>query len=95
MLFRSLPEVPTFRELGIDWVDGAFRGIGMPKSTPAEARRRMSELWAALNADPEMKELAAKSGFELVNVGVDRMESFMSERVRAYTEAGKRMGLGK
>jgi len=90
-----LPEVPTFRELGIDWVDGAFRGIGMPKSTPAEARRRMSELWAALNADPEMKELAAKSGFELVDVGVDRMESFMNERVRAYTEAGKRMGLGK
>src|SRR2546428_6337291 len=90
-----LPDVPTFRELGIDWVDGAFRGIGMPKSTPAEARRRMSELWAALNADPEMKELAAKSGVELVNVGVDRMESFMNERVRAYTEAGKRMGLGK
>jgi len=55
----------------------------------------MSELWAALNADPEMKELAAKSGFELVNVGVDRMESFMNERVRTYTEAGKRMGLGK
>src|SRR5205807_3725914 len=90
-----LPDTPTFRELGIDWVDGAFRGIGMPKSTPAEARRRMSELWAALNADPEMKELAAKSGFELINVGVDRMESFMNERVRAYTEAGKRMGLGK
>src|SRR6266480_1078790 len=90
-----LPEVPTFRELGIDGVDGAFRGIGVPKSTPAEARRRMSELWAALNADPEMKELAAKSGFELVNVGVDRMEGFMKERVRAYTEAGHRMGLGK
>jgi tripartite-type tricarboxylate transporter receptor subunit TctC len=90
-----LPDVPTFRELGIDWVDGAFRGIGMPKSTPADARRRMSELWAALNSDPEMKELAAKSGFELVDVGVDRMEGFMKERVRAYTEAGQRMGLGK
>src|SRR5947207_12796908 len=90
-----LPEVPTVRELGIDWVDGAFRGIGMPKSTPAEARRRMSELWAALNADPEMKELAAKSGFELVDVGVDRMESFMNQRVRAYNEAGNGRGLGK
>src|SRR5438552_10707966 len=90
-----LPDVPTFRELGIDWVDGAFRGIGMPKSTPAEARRRMSELWAALNADPEMKELAAKRGFELVDVGVDGMERFMNRRVRAYTAAGQRMGLGK
>ncbi len=42
-----------------------------------------------------MKELAARSGFELVNVGVDSMEGFMKERVRAYTEAGQRMGLGK
>jgi tripartite-type tricarboxylate transporter receptor subunit TctC len=89
-----LPDVPTFRELGTDWVDGAYRGIGMPKSTPPEARKRMSDLWATLNADPEMKELAAKSGFELVNVGLDEMDAFMKERVRAYSEAGKRMGLG-
>jgi tripartite-type tricarboxylate transporter receptor subunit TctC len=89
-----LPDVPTFRELGTDWVDGAYRGIGVPKSTPAEAKKRLSDLWAALNTDPEMKELAAKSGFELVDVGMDRMDAFMKERVRAYTESGKRMGLG-
>src|SRR6185503_16309220 len=72
-----LPEVPTFRELGVNWVDGAYRGIGVPKSTPAEAKKRLSDLWASLNADPEMKELAAKSGFELVDVGVDKMDAFM------------------
>lgn len=90
-----LPDVPTFRELGVDWVDGAYRGIGMPKSTPAELRRRMSDLWAALNSDPEMKELAAKSGFELVFVGVDQMDGFMKERIRSYTDVAKRMGLAK
>jgi putative tricarboxylic transport membrane protein len=90
-----LPDAPTFRELGVDWVDGAFRGIGMPKGASAEQRKRISELWAALNADPEMKELAAKSGFELVNVGVERMDAFMKERIKIYTEVGKRMGLGK
>jgi tripartite-type tricarboxylate transporter receptor subunit TctC len=89
-----LPDVPTFRELGTDWIDGAYRGIGVPKSTPAEAKKRLSDLWATLNADPEMKELAAKSGFELVNIGVDKMDAFMKERVRAYTDSGKRMGLG-
>src|SRR5438105_2873814 len=83
-----LPDVPTFRELGVEWVDGAYRGIGMAKSTPPEARKRMSELWASLNADPEMKELAAKSGFELVDIGLDKMDAFMKERVRAYTESG-------
>ena len=90
-----LPDVPTFKELGFDWVDGAFRGIGMPKSTSLEARKRMSDLWASLNNDAEMKELAFKSGFELVNVGVDRMDAFMKERTRAYTEVAKRLGLGK
>jgi len=90
-----LPDVPTFKELGFDWIDGAFRGIGMPKGTSPEARKRMSDLWAALNNDPEMKELAFKSGFELVNVGVDKMDAFMKERTKAYTEVAKRLGLGK
>jgi tripartite-type tricarboxylate transporter receptor subunit TctC len=89
-----LPDTPTFKELGVDWVDGAFRGIGVPKSTPPEARRRLSDLFASLNADPEMKELAAKAGFELVNVGVDGMDAFMRTRTRIYTDVGKRMGLG-
>ncbi len=90
-----LPDVPTFKELGVDWVDGAYRGIGVPKSTPPEARRRMAQLWATLNADPEMQALAAKSGFELVNVGPERMEAFMREKTRIYTEVGRQMGLGK
>jgi tripartite-type tricarboxylate transporter receptor subunit TctC len=89
-----MPDVPTFKELGVDWIDGAYRGIGVPKSTPPEARRRIAELWAAMNADPEMKELAAKSGFELVNVGPDAMDTFMKSRTKLYTDVGKQMGLG-
>ena len=89
-----LPDVPTFKELGVDWVDGAFRGVGVPKATAPEARKRLSDVFATLNANPEMKELAAKAGFELVNVGVDGMDAFMRTRTRIYTEVGKRMGLG-
>ncbi len=89
-----LPDTPTFKELGIDWVDGAYRGIGMPKSTPPEARKRMAELWLALNRDPEMQELAAKSGFELVNVGTAEMDAFMKDKIRLYTEGAKRLNLG-
>jgi tripartite-type tricarboxylate transporter receptor subunit TctC len=89
-----LPDVPTFKELGIDWVDGAMRGIGVPKDTPPAARKKLSDLFAALNADPEMKELAAKSGFELINVGVEQMDAFMKERAKVYGETAKMMGLG-
>jgi tripartite-type tricarboxylate transporter receptor subunit TctC len=89
-----LPDVPTFKELGVDWVDGAYRGIGVPKSTPADAKKRISDLWRALNGDPEMKELAAKSGFELVNVGGEEMDAFMKDKIKLYTEGAKRLGLG-
>ncbi|OYY91433.1 MAG: C4-dicarboxylate ABC transporter substrate-binding protein [Polaromonas sp. 28-63-22] len=90
-----MPDVPTFKELGVDWVDGAYRGIGVPKNTSPEARKKISDTWAALNNDPEMKELAAKSGFELVNVGVDQMDAFMKEKTKLYTEGAQRLGLGK
>jgi tripartite-type tricarboxylate transporter receptor subunit TctC len=90
-----LPDAPTFRELGIDWVDGAYRGIGVPKSTPADVKKRLSDLWRALNMDPEMRELAAKSGFELVNVGTNDMDAFMQGKIQLYTEGAKRLGLGK
>jgi tripartite-type tricarboxylate transporter receptor subunit TctC len=90
-----MPDVPTFRELGVDWIDGAYRGIGMPKSTPPEARKRISDLWLSLNNDPEMKELAARSGFELVNIGAEQMDGFMNEKTRLYTDGAQKLGLGK
>jgi tripartite-type tricarboxylate transporter receptor subunit TctC len=90
-----LPDVPTFKELGVDWVDGAYRGIGVPKGTPPEARKRMADLWLALNTDPEMKALADKSGFELINVGPDQMDAFMKDKVKLYTQSAQSLGLGK
>ena len=89
-----LPDVPTFKELGVDWVDGAMRGIAVPKDTPMATKKRLSDLFAALNADPEMKELAAKSGFELINVPIEQMDSFMKERAKVYGETARMMGLG-
>jgi tripartite-type tricarboxylate transporter receptor subunit TctC len=90
-----MPDVPTFKELGVDWVDGAYRGIGVPKGTPAAEKKRLSDIWRALNNDPEMKALAAKSGFELVNVGVEEMDAFMAEKVKLYTEGAGLLNLGK
>src|SRR4029078_524637 len=43
----QFPDVPTFRELGVDWVDGAYRGIGVPKPTLPELRKQTSDTIAA------------------------------------------------
>ena len=91
----AFPDVPTFKELGYNWVDGAYRGIGVPKTATPEVRKRVADLWATLNRDPEMAKLAAESGFELIDIGPERMNAFMAARTKDYMDAARRLGLSK
>ena len=89
------PDVPTFRELGIDWVDGAYRGIGVPKSTPEAMRKRISDMFAEINRDPEFAKAMTDQGLELVDVTYDKMPAFMEERKKAYVGSARLLGLVK
>ena len=89
------PEVPTFRELGHEWVDGAIRGIAVPKSTPEDLRRRLSDMFSEINRDPDFRKQMLDLGFELMDVTYDKMPAFMEERKKAYLSAAKLMGLAK
>ena len=90
-----MPDVPTFRELGIDWVDGAYRGIGVPKSTPEDLRKRISDMFLEINQDAEFRKAMTDQGLELVDITYDKMPSFMAERRKAYIAAAKLLGLAK
>ena len=89
------PDVPTFRELGIDWVDGAYRGIAAPKSTPEDIRKRLSDIVEEINQDAEFRRKMNEQGMELVHVTYDKMGGFLEERKKAYVESAKLLGLAK
>jgi len=89
------PDVPTFRELGIDWVDGAYRGIGVPASTPVELRRQISDIFSEIGRDAEFRRQMIEQGLEIVDIGYDRMAAFMEERKKAYLSSAKLLGLIK
>ena len=91
----QFPDVPTFKELGIDWVDGAYRGIALPKSATPEMRKRVSDMFSEINRDPEFRQRMADGGFELTDITYDKMPAFMAERTKVYTEVARRMGLVK
>lgn len=91
----QFPDVPTFKELGIDWVDGAYRGIAVPKSTPPDLRKKVSEMFAEINRDPDFQKRMAEGGFELIDVSLEKMPVFMAERSKIYNATAKRMGLIK
>ena len=89
------PDTPTFRELGIDWVDGAYRGIAVPKSTPEDIRKRLSDIIEEINQDAEFRRKMTEQGLELTHITYDKMPAFLEERKKAYVEAAKLLGLAK
>ncbi len=89
------PDVPTFRELGIDWVDGGYRGVGVPKSTPEDIRRRVSDCFAEINRDAEFRRKMTEQGLEVVDITYDKMASFLEERKKAYLDSARLLGLIK
>ncbi|HMH18763.1 MAG TPA: tripartite tricarboxylate transporter substrate binding protein [Burkholderiales bacterium] len=91
----QLPDVPTFKELGFNWVGGAYRGVAVPKSTPPALRKQVSDMIAAINKDPELRKQMEDGGFEVVDVSLDKMPAFMQEQSKEYIEMARRMGLLK
>jgi tripartite-type tricarboxylate transporter receptor subunit TctC len=89
------PDVPTFRELGIDWVDGGYRGIGVPKSTPESLRKRISDQFEEINRDEDFRKGMRAQGIEIVDITYDKMPAFMAERKQAYMSIARLMGLAK
>lgn len=89
------PNAPTFKEAGFNWVDGAYRGVAVPKSTPDAVKKQVSDLFQRINNDAEMKKQMADGGFEWVDVPFDRVPAFMQERTKAYADAAKLLGLVK
>lgn len=91
----AFPDVPTFKELGFNWVDGAYRGVGVPKATPPNVQKKVSDMMAALNRDPGILKQMADGGFEVVDIPVEKNAAFMQVRTREYIEIARRMGLVK
>lgn len=85
------PDVPTFKELGIDMVGGAYRGIGVPASTPEEVRTELSDIIGKINADPSFREQMEKDGYALIDVPYAEMDTFMAERIEAYTAIAEQL----
>ena len=91
----SFPDVPSFKELGYDIVSGAYRGIAVPKGTPDEEKKKLSDAIAKINADPEFRKTMESDGFALIDIPVDKYDDFIAEKTKGYVEAAKSAGVLK
>jgi tripartite-type tricarboxylate transporter receptor subunit TctC len=91
----QFPDTPTFKELGVNWVDGAYRGVAVPKSTPPDIRKKVSDMMDTLNKDPELRKKMIDGGFEVIDVPVDKVPAFVQERSKEYLESARAIGMIK
>jgi tripartite-type tricarboxylate transporter receptor subunit TctC len=89
------PDVPTFKEIGLGWVGGAYRGIAVPKSTAPALRKQISDIMGVLNKEPGYVKRMTEGGFEQVDIPLEQMGDFMKEQTRRALEDAKMAGLAK
>jgi len=89
------PNVPTFKEVGLNWSGGAYRGIAVPKSMPPALRKQISDMFGVINKDPEYVKRMTDGGFEQVDIPLDRIPAFMAEQTKDTMEDAKAAGLAK
>jgi tripartite-type tricarboxylate transporter receptor subunit TctC len=85
------PDTPTFKELGIDMVGGAYRGIAVPASTPEEIRQQLSDVIGKINANPDFRKRMENDGYALIDVPYEDMSQFMADRKATYEEVAKQL----
>ncbi|MCB8838153.1 tripartite tricarboxylate transporter substrate binding protein [Aurantimonas sp. VKM B-3413] len=91
----SFPDVPTFKELGYDMVGGAYRGVAVPKSTPEDVKKQLSDVLDKINHDEGFIKKMEDGGFVVINVPYDKVPDFMAKRQEEYQAVAEKMGIAK
>jgi tripartite-type tricarboxylate transporter receptor subunit TctC len=89
------PDVPTFKEVGLSWSGGAYRGIAVPKSMPAALQKQISDMFLVINKDPEYVKRMTEGGFEQVDIPLDQIPAFLAAQTKDSMEDARAAGLAK
>lgn len=83
----ALPDVPTFKELGVDHVGGAFRGVAVPAGTPDDIRECLSGIIAQINANPDFQKRMNDAGYSVIDIPVRDVPAFVEQKKKEYQPA--------
>lgn len=89
------PDVPTFKEKGINLVGGAHRGIAVPKATPEDKRKELSDIFAKVNKDPDFRKKMTEGGYVLLDVDYAHVGPFMEKLTKELEEPIRALGQKK
>jgi tripartite-type tricarboxylate transporter receptor subunit TctC len=74
-----LPEVPTFKESGVDYLSGTWFGMLAPAKTPAPVIARLQAAIHDMLSDPATRARLTEQGAEVADLGPAQFADFLRE----------------
>lgn len=88
-----LADVPTLPSLGVDVVEGAYRGVAVPPGTPECRIEFLADAIGEVNTSESFAATMKEQGFILVDYGPEEATQFIQERISSYEELLTEMGV--
>jgi putative tricarboxylic transport membrane protein len=91
----DFPGLPTAKEAGVNWEAVGWRGLLLPKGTPAEITRRLEVSCQKIAASEAFKEFMKKNGFATAVRGAAEFEGFLKEQDAQWQKVIQAAGYAK
>lgn len=88
---KSLPDVPTFKELGANVVSGTWRGIAVPKETADAVVRTLETACAAAVADPDFVSFMGKAKLGIYDLDSAKFKTYIADDTKVIGDIVKDM----
>ncbi|MBZ4654922.1 MAG: tripartite tricarboxylate transporter family receptor [Peptococcaceae bacterium] len=88
---KELPNVPTFKEIGIDLVIASNRGFAAPKGTPKEAIAKLADAFKKASEDPEYLKEMEKMGLPAKYLGPEEFGKLNKHEFEIYSVISKEL----
>jgi tripartite-type tricarboxylate transporter receptor subunit TctC len=88
------PDVPTFKEMGIGFVDEtSWYGFFVPRGTPKDVIVKVNRDVNRILDQPEMRQRTATMGFRLFGGPPEKLEDMLKSEIAKWTEIAKSAGM--
>lgn len=87
-----LGDVPTFKELGYEVVEGAYRGVAAPPGTPDDRVKVLADAFEKVMNDPAVKQKMDENGFKIEYMGPEESLELVKKKMVEYKALMTEMG---
>ena len=92
---KIFPDVPTFKEQGVDVQFYTWRGLGLPKGVPPAIKAKIADAYKKAFDSQEFKDFAAKASLNLAYQDSAEFAKFLDQNYKDVSAVMKSLGLAK